>query len=630
MKFQHHVRKTIFYYNYKMSTPPMLQNSVQFELLNKFRTGDPIYDAIISTIVFSSVAYIVSLVPTFFGYVNRCFTRFIPTAFDKFVKIITRKKKSMHKEVIIDYITDTKKVNELFQAVQYYVSNDKDIDYFKETPLKLTYENKIDRETTSLDSIKSLQLNKLIIHNKTKEFTFKGFKINYYVDKKIIDIYTDKERKKENYTVTLSTTIPENCKIDILNDFCTHCMTEYIKSIIGKAWEQLIYINKNGKWESQKSGNKRKIDTIILRTGIKDDIMNDLQTFLKSEEWYNTRDIPYTRGYLFYGKPGTGKTSLIKGISTLCRRHIHFLILRDIKDDNELLDLMRQINYHETILVIEDVDCTSDIIKNRNKKDKEATEKMDELEKKLEMIQNEMKKDKDNGHQMQQSQPMTQSNRITLSGLLNSIDGVFNNDGRILIMTTNHPEVLDEALIRPGRIDRKILFDNCDKQQIIDLYEVFFGEKCDETLLENLGDIEFSPAYITSRFLRFRNNPRGALENLNKSDDHPDVESMIKNIHFKTPSPKITSNDFSSFGSVVRGGMSVRNPAYTPPLHPIETQDGNEIFNECENIEMQSKPKINTLTSHGIELVKSSDELIKEGNLLALNGFNTLKKYIGF
>ena len=560
---------------YMSTTTPIGTQSIQFELLNKFRTGNPIYDAIISTMIFSLVASTTGSIPSIFMFCKNILMKSNYLLYLLLTKLFSRKNKTMNKEVVIDYITDTKKVNELFQAVQYYIANNNDVDYIKETPLKLTYETKIERDSTSLDSIKNIHLNKFITHNKTKLFTYKNHEIKYYINKDIITVFTDKERKKENYTITLSTTMPDDSKTDILSDFCTHCMSEYIKSIIGRAWEQLIYINKNGKWESQPSHNKRKIDTIILHNGNKEEIMTDLHTFLQSEDWYNCRDIPYTRGYLFYGRPGTGKTSLIKGISTYCKRHIHYLMLRDIKDDNELLELMRQINYHETILVIEDVDCTTDIIKDRRIKQEKTTdsEKLEELEKKLNKLQKE-KNGQTNGINIQHDTP---NNRITLSGLLNSIDGVFNNDGRILIMTTNHPEVLDEALIRPGRIDKKILFDNCDKKQIVDLYTVFFGEKCDESLLDEIEDKTFSPAYISSLFLQYRNHPQDALRHLNKLDDHPTVEPMVKST---TPSsqPKV-ENEIEH--EIIREIQQTNTPAV------VEQIDKNQFLTSNPDLFLQ-------------------------------------------
>jgi hypothetical protein len=128
-----------------------------------------------------------------------------------------------------------------------------------------------------------------------------------------------------------------------------------------------------------------------------------------------------------------------------------------------------------------------------------------------------------------------QKNGLTLSGLLNAIDGIFNNDGRILIMTTNHPEVLDGALIRPGRIDRKLLFGYCDPHQINGIFEMMYDvnlmDNCDDgdsgdannNYIEGLKMITeniYSPADITSLFLKYRNKPEMALKNIEELDNN--------------------------------------------------------------------------------------------------------------
>jgi SpoVK/Ycf46/Vps4 family AAA+-type ATPase len=255
------------------------------------------------------------------------------------------------------------------------------------------------------------------------------------------------------------------------------------------------------------------VETIILRNGLKREIMSDLQLFLQSDEWYKCRDIPYTRGYLFYGPPGTGKTSMIKGISTHCKRHIHYLVLSDVKDDNELIELMKQINYKDTILVIEDIDCTVNAIKERTLIASASASSSASIDKVLEHI--------DNLEQRLSPKHEKKQTTLTLSCLLNTIDGFFNNDGRILIMTTNHPEMLDGALIRPGRIDRKFCFDNCDQQQVGELYEMFFDLKCAPEQLMSIGNTEYSPAYISGIFQRYRNAPTQALLHLDKREDQP-------------------------------------------------------------------------------------------------------------
>jgi chaperone BCS1 len=90
-------------------------------------------------------------------------------------------------------------------------------------------------------------------------------------------------------------------------------------------------------------------------------------------------------------------------------------------------------------------------------------------------------------------------------------------------MSTNHPEILDSALIRPGRIDCKFLFDNCDSEQIGKLYEMFFNQEMSELnklQLELLSSKKnYSPAHITSIFLRYRNNPEVVLEHLDEDDN---------------------------------------------------------------------------------------------------------------
>lgn len=65
---------------------------------------------------------------------------------------------------------------------------------------------------------------------------------------------------------------------------------------------------------------------------------------------------------------------------------------------------------------------------------------------------------------------------ISLSGLLNILDGVSSVEGRVLIMTTNHPEKLDEALIRPGRVDLQVAFTNATRSQIKELFERMYTD----------------------------------------------------------------------------------------------------------------------------------------------------------
>jgi SpoVK/Ycf46/Vps4 family AAA+-type ATPase len=75
---------------------------------------------------------------------------------------------------------------------------------------------------------------------------------------------------------------------------------------------------------------------------------------------------------------------------------------------------------------------------------------------------------------------------LNLSGILNVLDGVVDTPGRILVMTTNHPEVLDPALIRPGRIDKKLLLSYMTYQDMTNLIEHYFQVKLDNKMVARL------------------------------------------------------------------------------------------------------------------------------------------------
>lgn len=505
---------------YQNNMQSQFHNMMKFRMLNNalsylnINTGNKSIDLFINgifqAIIFSMVSHIISnvfIIPKSINYIFRPYNIFINKIFTWVWYCIFNKAKIFEKRVDVMYITENKQINELYKAVYWFLSTTDDVDYINEPYLQYSCDQK---------SIMSgvYDINKIINQNREKKIKYKNNEITYSYYSDIITVYTDKDRKKENYTVTLKTMQHENSNEDILEDFCKYCADEYKFFLTGKTWIQQIYTNHYNEWKASPSNNYRKLDTIILKNNIKDKIKNDVQLFLNSEEWYQHRDIPYTRGYLFYGHPGTGKTSMIKGLSLFSKRHIHYLMLNEVENDSQLLELVKNINYKETILVIEDIDAMLNIVKSRNPNMKSYEEYIEEKEKISKMTTEEWRK--------KEYEFEKKKSTITLSGLLNVIDGLFSSHGRILIMTTNHPEILDAALIRPGRIDCKFLFDNCDIDQIGKLYEMFFNLELTElnnNQLLKIKNKKYSPAQITSIFLRYRNNPEIALEHLDDIDE---------------------------------------------------------------------------------------------------------------
>ena len=530
-----------------------LQNLMNMKLigtiqsnLGYFSTGNTIIDTILMTLLQCMMISIITMfvtkiasIPTLilsyltilYKFIINCIT--LTLNFTKYKIFNMKSVKMITRHVDIPYISDTRQLNELYKAVFWYLTHDIKIDYNKEPYLQFVYNHKLLVENQS-QVLSDLNIHKILSQNKTKDIIYKDYKITYWLTTENITVHADKDRIRENFKVQLTTKVPYNLEKDILEEFCKYCVSEYVKSLSTKTWVQQIFTNSNSEWKSSPSNNSRKIDTVILKNGLKDEIKRDLELFLNSEEWYKDRDMPYTRGYLFYGYPGTGKTSMIKGISTFSKRHIHYLILSNVQSDAQLLDLLKKINYTETILVIEDIDATLEIVKSRDQphdeqKDKRG-DKIDETNEDKKIIQ-----------------------KLTLSGLLNAIDGVFSTDGRILIMTTNHPEVLDEALIRPGRIDSKYLFDICDFNQIKDLFKIFFNKNPDENLLKEIKSEKYSPAHITSVFLKYRENPQKSLLHLDDESTKiflpkrelydKEKEKEVKNKEILTNTPRIDFMD---------------------------------------------------------------------------------------
>lgn len=499
-----------------------IQNLLQFSMLNTITSklglsenDNTIVSMIVTYIVITLVASIAGLIPEWYRFAMDKFNmRWYDTK--SFVMYIYRKivkeKKIYEKDTEINYLNQQKAVNELFRPVLWYLTKTDDIDLLHDSPLYFSLDEKIEKESTNIDNFKDgkFKINKCIVNNKWKKLKFKGCEIEYLLSSNIVTVYNtnaDQKKEKENFQIRLHTIVDEFTKSDILDEFCKFCCTEYAKSLTSTKWEQQIYRNKNGKWEGTPSGNFRKIETVILKDGIKEDIQEDMKLFLSREDWYKKRGIPYSRGYLFYGTPGTGKTSMIHALSNYCQRHIHYLMLNEISNDSELFDLLKQIKYKETVLVIEDIDCMTDIIQQRTKKNDKVTE-----EQKMPTIVINTGMPCDRG--MSCDKDDKKSGKLTLSGLLNALDGVFDKDKRILIMTTNHSEILDDALIRPGRIDRNFLFDNCDKDQVKKLYEMFFEKECNKTLIERIDDKKYSPATLVGLFLRHIDKPDKSFDEL--------------------------------------------------------------------------------------------------------------------
>ncbi|WP_425615961.1 AAA family ATPase [Anatilimnocola sp. NA78] len=234
-----------------------------------------------------------------------------------------------------------------------------------------------------------------------------------------------------------------------------------------------VYRNQCMSWGEQLQRCPRSADSVVLPTGVMENLIADSRRFLENRNWYLERGIPYRRGYLLYGPPGTGKSSTVVAIASALKMDIAILNLAGSSlDDSELAEILCELPVN-ALLLIEDIDCV--------------------------FVQREATEDK--------------HNKVTFSGLLNALDGVAAGEGRLLFATTNHRERLDAALIRPGRIDRQLEIGYANRDQIGRMFLRFFPS-ADPALVEyfasTMPDCRLTMSAVQTLLIEHAHSPEDA------------------------------------------------------------------------------------------------------------------------
>ncbi|KLO06556.1 P-loop containing nucleoside triphosphate hydrolase protein [Schizopora paradoxa] len=304
---------------------------------------------------------------------------------------------------------------------------------------------------------------------------------------------------------------------------------------------QIYFADSHGSWRWTDSRHKRPMGSIVLEPGVKEMLLADTRDFLKSEKWYADRGIPFRRGYLLHGVPGSGKSSLIHAIAGELLLDIYVVSLSSSwMNDSTLTALMGRVPAR-CIVLLEDLDAaftrstsrdsgsTGAPVsgpKNKKNNDDDSDDEDSSARKK--------KKD---------DHAMSDVNTLSLSGLLNALDGVAAAEGRILFATTNHLERLDPALSRPGRMDVWVEFKNASPWQAEALFRNFFPVIEEEPLLEERP---------------------GELDGI-QLPSTPALSSSMSSMSDLSLASSSTSSSSSASNKPAKDTFGSKNTAYLPP-----------------------------------------------------------------
>lgn len=326
------------------------------------------------------------------------------------------------------------------------------------------------------------------------------------------------EKLKIKVTNVTASLISYRHNIPALKDFIDRCVADYDQYLNKKLHDNLYHFvyDYQDEIESFKKvmfKSNKTFDNVFFDD--KHVLLKRLNFFETQSQLYKKLGVPHTLGILMHGEPGTGKTSTIKAIANYTRRHLISVPLHKVKSLSSLSNLFLRedidgvnVPFDKRIYVLEEIDCNGlrDIVKQRSKTDDIVLTQ--DLQVQLQQLLS-PKNRRSNA---------VENNEITLGGILELIDGLVETPGRIMVVTTNHPENLDAALIRPGRIDINIRFARMTKSDFKEMFKLWFNVDLHDNELLNIKEGKYTHAEVCQMLFQNIDNPKKVLLHL---EDNP-------------------------------------------------------------------------------------------------------------
>jgi len=272
--------------------------------------------------------------------------------------------------------------------------------------------------------------------NKNKTLYWKQEPNYFFINYKKRMLLFSKQKKELEHATDFKSLLNFHYKISgwkakaAITSFLEEIVTDYNNKLIDNKIS--IFTTDYSEWRIISKKTVKPLPKVILNKEVKSFLIKDLDDFSNRKDWYEEANIPYKRSYLFHGPPGTGKTTLAKAIAAYTKKDICFLNLNSVTNDSMLMSIFTSLP-ENGLLLIEDIDCV-----------------------------------------FNQRTSINEDVKITFSCLLNCLDGILSKDNVITIITTNHIEKLDPALIRAGRVDVSLEIPFASKIEIEQYLSLFY------------------------------------------------------------------------------------------------------------------------------------------------------------